>query len=93
MKDHDVQALHDRDLVVYETVAAWAADDRPITVAELVRQTGLGEQPVRRSLETLVAQGRGFRAGGADLRHRVLTRGARGRGYNPNMSVSTAPWS
>jgi DNA-binding IclR family transcriptional regulator len=67
-RDHDVQALSDVDIHVYEAVAAHATAAHAVTalhpprspgigVAELCHSTGLEEQDVRRSLATLIAQG------------------------------------
>ncbi|MFI6786593.1 hypothetical protein ACIBG4_04600 [Nonomuraea sp. NPDC050383] len=55
--DHDVQALSDVDVHVYEAVAAQAQDGGRVDVDALCRTTGLEEESVRRSLAALVAQG------------------------------------
>ncbi|MEV0197402.1 hypothetical protein [Nonomuraea sp. NPDC050691] len=54
---HDVQALSDVDVHVYEAVAAQAQGGGSVDVGALCRATGLEEDGVRRSLATLVAHG------------------------------------
>ncbi|GAA3171327.1 hypothetical protein [Nonomuraea roseoviolacea] len=54
---HDVQALSDVDVHVYEAVAAQAQGGGSVDVGALCRATGLEEDGLRRSLATLVAQG------------------------------------
>ncbi|MFG3442836.1 hypothetical protein ACGF0J_36810 [Nonomuraea sp. NPDC047897] len=56
-RDHDVQALSDVDIHVYEAVASDAVGGDPAELGALVRATGLGEDDVRRSLTTLIEQG------------------------------------
>ncbi|MET9341032.1 hypothetical protein [Nonomuraea sp. NPDC003804] len=54
---HDVQALSDTDLAVYEAVAAIAVGGDEARVAEVSRMAGLSEDETRRSMATLVAMG------------------------------------
>jgi DNA-binding IclR family transcriptional regulator len=56
-RDHDVQALSDVDIHVYEAVASTAVESGGAELPALVRATGLEEDAVRRSLTTLVEQG------------------------------------
>ncbi|MBN6052802.1 hypothetical protein JYK22_12765, partial [Nonomuraea sp. RK-328] len=56
-RPHDVQALSDVDVYVYEAVAAQAQDGGSVDVGALCRATGMEEDGVRRSLATLVAHG------------------------------------
>ncbi|HUR02419.1 MAG TPA: hypothetical protein VM347_07765 [Nonomuraea sp.] len=56
-RDHDVQALSDVDIHVYEAVASQALGSGGAELPALVRATGLEEDEVRRSLATLVEQG------------------------------------
>lgn len=56
-RDHDVQALSDVDVHVYEAVASHAVGGDPVELGALVRATGMGEDDVRHSLTTLVEQG------------------------------------
>ncbi|MFI6326315.1 hypothetical protein ACIBG8_52965 [Nonomuraea sp. NPDC050556] len=51
-RDHDVQALSDTDITVYEAVAGGAS-----TRDEVARSADLPEESVRQSLAKLVAQG------------------------------------
>ncbi|MFI6597168.1 hypothetical protein ACIBHX_12975 [Nonomuraea sp. NPDC050536] len=54
---HDVQALSDVDIHVYEAIAAQAVESGTPDVPALIRATGLSEQQVRRSLSTLIEHG------------------------------------
>ena len=63
-RDHDVQALSDVDIHVYEAVASQAVESGGAELATLVRATGLEEDKVRRSLATLVEQGHVVPKGG-----------------------------
>ncbi|GGO73566.1 hypothetical protein [Nonomuraea cavernae] len=54
---HDVQALSDVDIHVYEALASLAVEGRGAGLGELVHSTGLTEDEVRRSLATLTDQG------------------------------------
>ncbi|MBB6344311.1 helix-turn-helix domain-containing protein [Nonomuraea muscovyensis] len=56
-RDHDVQALSDVDIHVYEAVASQALGGDPAELGALAHATGLEEDDVRRSLATLVEQG------------------------------------
>ncbi|MFC3981775.1 MULTISPECIES: hypothetical protein [Streptosporangium] len=53
----DVQALSTTDTRVYEAVAVLAVDTRTANVEEIVHATGLPEQAVRHSVETLTKAG------------------------------------
>ncbi|MEV0585849.1 hypothetical protein [Nonomuraea sp. NPDC050310] len=57
MKDHDVQAMSDADLHVYEAVAARATAGESTDPATVTRLTGFTDPGVRRSLAKLVALG------------------------------------
>ncbi|MGN9779847.1 hypothetical protein ACTMTF_00375 [Nonomuraea sp. ZG12] len=54
---HDVQALSDVDIHVYEAVAGESGEYGWAGFSALVRATGLTEDEVRQSLQTLVGQG------------------------------------
>ncbi|MER7499827.1 hypothetical protein AB0L05_23995 [Nonomuraea pusilla] len=54
---HDVQALSDLDIHVYEAVTSQAVGGGAIGLDALVHATGLQEGDLRRSLATLIAQG------------------------------------
>ncbi|MEV4169121.1 hypothetical protein [Nonomuraea sp. NPDC049709] len=54
---HDVQALSDVDIHVYEAVASKAVVSGGAGLAGLVRASGLTEEEVRASLATLVEHG------------------------------------
>lgn len=54
----DVQEMSGTELTVYEAVAALNTDDRPATVGEVAGMTGLGEDDVRRCLDSLAEGGR-----------------------------------
>lgn len=56
-RDHDVQALSDVDIHVYEAVASQTVGFGGAELPALVRATGLEEDEVRRSLAMLVEQG------------------------------------
>lgn len=56
-RDHDVQALSDLDIHVYEAVASQAVESGGVDLPALLRSTGLDEEELRQSLATLVAQG------------------------------------
>ncbi|MEV0344715.1 hypothetical protein AB0H88_03040 [Nonomuraea sp. NPDC050680] len=56
-RDHDVQALSDVDIHVYEAVASQAVESGGAELGALVRATGLEEEEVRRSVTTLIEQG------------------------------------
>jgi DNA-binding IclR family transcriptional regulator len=54
---HDIQALSDVDIHVYEAVAGESGEDGWAGFGALVRATGLTEEEVRQSLQTLIGQG------------------------------------
>ncbi|MFB4274612.1 MULTISPECIES: hypothetical protein [unclassified Nonomuraea] len=54
---HDVQALSDVDIHVYEAVASKVVESGGAGLAGLVRSSGLTEEEVRASLATLVEHG------------------------------------
>ena len=54
---HDVQALSDVDIHVYEAVASHAVESGPAGLPELVRSSGMSEEDVRACLARLVEQG------------------------------------
>ncbi|WP_043632131.1 hypothetical protein, partial [Nonomuraea candida] len=54
---HDVQALSDLDIYVYEAVASQTVESGGAGFESLVHASGLTEEQVRRSLATLVEQG------------------------------------
>ncbi|GAA4517864.1 MULTISPECIES: hypothetical protein [Nonomuraea] len=54
---HDVQALSDVDIHVYEAVAGPAVEHGWVGMDELVHITGLPGEEVRESLERLIGQG------------------------------------
>ncbi|NRQ40392.1 helix-turn-helix domain-containing protein [Nonomuraea sp. NN258] len=54
---HDVQALSDVDIHVYEAVAAQTVETGGAELDALVRASGLSEAEVRQSLATLIEQG------------------------------------
>lgn len=56
-RDHDVQALSDTDIHVYEAVASLAVEGLGAARADVVRHTGMSEEAVRQSLAKLVAMG------------------------------------
>ncbi|MEU7836560.1 hypothetical protein ACIBO2_09300 [Nonomuraea sp. NPDC050022] len=56
-RDHDVQALSDVDIHVYEAVASQAVESGGAELGALIRATGLEEEEVRRSVATLIEQG------------------------------------
>ncbi|MFG1944843.1 hypothetical protein [Nonomuraea sp. NPDC048826] len=56
-REHDVQALSDVDIHVYEAVAGQAVEHGSIGLGELVHSTGLPGEEVRESLERLIGQG------------------------------------
>ncbi|MEU0571569.1 hypothetical protein ABZ297_40100 [Nonomuraea sp. NPDC005983] len=55
--DHDVQALSDVDIHVYEAVASQVLGGGTAELAALVHATGLSDEDVRRSLAKLVGHG------------------------------------
>ncbi|MEU7891907.1 hypothetical protein AB0B45_03460 [Nonomuraea sp. NPDC049152] len=57
MEPHDVQALSDTDLAVYEAVAAIAVGGDQARVADVSRMAGLSEDETKQSIATLVAMG------------------------------------
>ncbi|MFI6295700.1 hypothetical protein ACIBEJ_29170 [Nonomuraea sp. NPDC050790] len=57
MSGHDVQALSDVDIHVYEAVASLAIAHETAGREAVVQSSGLDESDVRRSLATLVAHG------------------------------------
>lgn len=54
---HDVQALSDVDIHVYEAVAAQTVESGGALLDGLVRASGLTEEEVRESLATLIEYG------------------------------------
>ncbi|GAA3553382.1 hypothetical protein GCM10022419_037200 [Nonomuraea rosea] len=54
---HDVQALSDVDIHVYEAVASQTVETGGAGLGGLIRATGLTEDEVRRSLTKLVEHG------------------------------------
>ncbi|WP_188193074.1 hypothetical protein [Nonomuraea sp. SYSU D8015] len=54
---HDVQALSDVDIHVYEAVAAQAVESGSAGLEGLVRASGLAEDELRGSLATLIGHG------------------------------------
>jgi DNA-binding IclR family transcriptional regulator len=54
---HDVQALSDVDIHVYEAVASQAVGSGGATLDGLVRASGLAEEELRKSLASLIAHG------------------------------------
>ncbi|MEW1841145.1 hypothetical protein AB0392_24640 [Nonomuraea angiospora] len=54
---HDVQALSDIDVYVYEAVASLAVEHGMAVPAALVRASGLSEEQVRESLKHLIEHG------------------------------------
>ncbi|WP_336210276.1 hypothetical protein [Nonomuraea sp. LPB2021202275-12-8] len=54
---HDVQVLSDVDIHVYEAVAGESGEYGQATFDRLVHSTGLTEDGVRQSLQTLIGQG------------------------------------
>ncbi|WP_182882659.1 MULTISPECIES: hypothetical protein [unclassified Microbispora] len=54
----DAQEMSGTELTVYEAVAALNVDERSATVSEVAQMTALGEDDVRRCLDTLVEGGR-----------------------------------
>ncbi|MEV0379568.1 hypothetical protein [Nonomuraea sp. NPDC050643] len=54
---HDVQALSDQDIHVYEAVAAQAIESGGAGLAGVVRASGLTEEQVSASLSRLVEHG------------------------------------
>lgn len=55
--EHDVQALSDVDIHVYEAIAGPAVEHGSVGLEELVHSTGLPDEEVRESLERLIGQG------------------------------------
>ncbi|WP_327583453.1 helix-turn-helix domain-containing protein [Nonomuraea sp. NBC_00507] len=54
---HDVQALSDVDIHVYEAVASQAVEKGHAELDTLIRSSGLAEEDLRRSLARLVEHG------------------------------------
>ncbi|MGP3913873.1 hypothetical protein [Nonomuraea sp. 10N515B] len=54
---HDVQALSDVDIHVYEAVASQAVEKGHAELDGLIRSSGLAEEDLRRSLARLVEHG------------------------------------
>ncbi|HEY9524190.1 MAG TPA: hypothetical protein VIR33_13190 [Thermopolyspora sp.] len=54
---HDVQALSDTEVMVYEAVAACGVDEVPARIDDIVEMTDLAEDIVRQSLDLLVDRG------------------------------------
>ncbi|MGP3961664.1 hypothetical protein ACTWPT_37270 [Nonomuraea sp. 3N208] len=54
---HDVQALSDVDIHVYEAVASQAVEKGHADLKGLIRASGLGEEELRRSMARLVEHG------------------------------------
>ncbi|MDA0635962.1 hypothetical protein OUY22_21280 [Nonomuraea sp. MCN248] len=54
--EHDVQALSDADVHVYEAVAGGAGEHGSVGLDALVHSTGLPAEEVRESLERLIGQ-------------------------------------
>ncbi|MFC4014928.1 hypothetical protein ACFOY2_47440 [Nonomuraea purpurea] len=54
---HDVQALSDIDIYVYEAVASKVVESGSAGLDGLVRASGLSEDDVRRSIAVLIEQG------------------------------------
>lgn len=55
--EHDVQALSDVDIHVYEAVASQAVEGGGAEMGSLLRATGLTEEEIRQSLKALVEHG------------------------------------
>ncbi|MEU8252015.1 hypothetical protein [Nonomuraea sp. NPDC048916] len=62
-EQHDVQALSDVEIHVYEALASLAVEGRGAGIGELVHSTGLTEDEVRRSVAKLMDEGHVLPAG------------------------------